>query len=164
MTSLRRFLVEKPLQASKLCFVVGVLAVGLAGVFGLVPDRGLDALLLVPFASFALAAVVAGETLFAVYRVVRADDPPTARLAARPGYTVVRAVEAVAAVLVMGGIVGTLAALPDEPPPGPGVIGLLFVFAGLGLLVLVASLVRTTTEYVYYRRDRRGDAGAGSPA
>lgn len=148
---------------SKFCFVVGVLAVGLVGVFGLVPGRGLDALLLVPFASFALALVVAGETLLAAYRVVRDEDTLTARLAARPAYTVVRAVEALAAVLAVGGIVGLLATLPDEPPPGPGVIGLLFVFAGLGLLVLVASLVRTTTEYVYYRRGDGGEPAVGSP-
>ena len=159
----RRFPAEKPLQASKFLLVVGVLTVGLVGVFGLVPGRGLDALLLVPFAGFALALVVAGETLLAAYRVVRADDPPTARLAARPGYTAARAVETVAAVLTVGGIVGILAALPDEPPPGPGAIGLLFVFAGLGLLVLVASLVRTAAEYVYYRRESRGEPAVGSP-
>jgi hypothetical protein len=164
VTSSRRFLAEKPLQVSKFCFVVGVLAVGLVGFFGLVPGRGLDALLLVPFASFALAVVVAGEALLAAYRVVRADDPPTARLAARPGYTVVRAVEAVVAVLAVGGVVGTLAALPDEPMPGPGAIGLLFAFAALGLLVLVASLVRTAAEYVYYRREPGGEPAAGSPA
>lgn len=162
MPSSRQFLAEKPLQVSKFLFVVGVLTVGIFGIFGLVPGRGLDALLLVPFASFALAVVVAGETLVTAYRVARADDSPTARLAARPGYTVVRAVEAVVAVLAVGGIVGTLAVLPDEPMPGPGAIGLLFAFAALGLLVLVASLVRTTTEYVYYRRDRGGIPAAGS--
>jgi hypothetical protein len=160
----RQFLAEKPLQASKFCFVVAVLAVGLVGVSGVVPGRGLDTLLLVPVASFALALVVAGETLVAAYRVARADDPPTAQLAARPGYTVVRAFEAVAAALVVGGIAGTLATLPDEPIPGPGAIGLLFAFVALGLLVLVASLVRTTTEYVYYRRESGGEPAVGSPA
>ena len=164
MTTPRQFLVEKPLQAAKFLLVVLVLVLGLLGFYRIAPGRQLDALLLVPVASFALALVVAGETLVAAYRVARAEDPPTARLAARPAYTVVRAVEAAAAVLATGGIVGIIATLPDEPPPGPGVIGLLFVFGGLGLLVLVASLVRTTTEYVYYRRDRRGDASAGSPA
>jgi hypothetical protein len=159
----RRFFAENPLQAAKFLLVAGVLVFGLVGFFGLVPGRGFDALLLVPFASFALAVVVAGETLVAAYRVVRADSPPTARLAARPGYTVVRAVEAVAAVLVVGGIVGAFAALPDEPMPGPGAIGLLFAFVALGLLVLVASLVRTATEYVYYRRETGGEPVVGSP-
>lgn len=163
MTSSRRFLAEKPLQAIKFLLVALVLAVGLVGVFGLVPGRGLDALLLVPFASFALAVVVLGETLVAAYRVARGDDPPTARLAARPAYTAVRAVEAVAAVLVVGGIVGAFAVLPDEPPPGPGAVGLLFAFVALGLLVLVASLVRTAAEYVYYRRGSGGDPTVGSP-
>ncbi len=163
MTTPRRFLVEKPLQAAKFILVVLVLVLGLLGFYRVVPGRQLDALLLVPVASFALAVVVAGETLVATYRVARADDPPTARLAARPTYTVVRAVEAAAAVLVVGGIVGAFAALPDEPPPGPGVIGLLFVFGGLGLLVLVASLVRTTTEYVYYRRETGREPSVGSP-
>lgn len=163
VTPSRRFLAEKPLQAVKFLVVVGVLAVGLIGVFGLVPGRGLEALLLAPFASFALAVVVVGETLVAAYRVARADDSPTVRLAARPGYTVVRAVEAVAAVLVVGGIVGAFAALPDDPMPGPGAIGLLFAFVALGLLVLVASLVRTTVEYVYYRRETGGEPTVGTP-
>ena len=164
MTSPRQFLVEKPLQAIKSLLVVLVLVFGLLGFSRVVPGRQLDALLLVPVAGFALALVVTGETLVAAYRVARAEDPPTARLAARPAYTVVRAVEAGAAVLAVGGIVGIITTLPDEPPPGPGAIGLLFVFGALGLLVLVASLVRTAVEYVYYRRSRTGDAGAGSPA
>jgi hypothetical protein len=46
--------------------------------------------------------------------------------------------------------------------PGPGAIGLLFAFAALGLLVLVASLVRTAAEYVYYRREDEGEQAVSS--
>jgi len=156
---LRDFIAAKSLQACKLAVLVGTLAFGLVGFFRIVPGQQLGALLLAPFVGVVLALVVVAETLVAGYRAARADESPSAGLAARPVYTVVRALEVVAAVLAAGGIVGTVATLPDEPIPGPGAIGLLFVFAGLGLLVLVASLVRTLVEYYYYRRDR----AAGRP-
>ena len=78
-------------------------------------------------------------------------------------FLVEKPLQAIKFPLVVGGIVGTLAALPDEPMPGPGAIGLLFVFAALGLLVLVASLVRTTTAYVHYRRGDGGEPAVGGP-
>lgn len=157
---LRHFLATKPLKACKLAAIVGTLAFGLAGFFRIIPGQQLAALLLVPVVGVVLALVVTAEALVAGYRAAHADEPPTARLATRPAYTVVRAVEAVVAVLAAGGIVGTVATLPDEPIPGPGAIGLLFVFVGLGLAVLATSLLRTLTEcYYYYRRDR----AAGRP-
>ena len=151
---LRDFLAAKPLQTSKLAVIVGVLVFGLVGYFRVIPGQQLGALLLVPFVSILLALVIVGETLVASYRVARADDPLSSRLTARPAYAVVRILEAVIALLAAGGIVVAILTLPDEPMPGPGAIGLLFVFAALGLLVLVTSLGRTLVEYYYYRRNR----------
>jgi hypothetical protein len=143
----RPFLAARPLQASKLAVVAGVLVFGTLGFVRIVPDQQLTALLAVPFAGFVLALVVLGETLVAAARAVGADGPVTQWIAARPIYAVVRAVETVAALVAVGGIVGTIAMVPDGPMAGPGAIGLLFIVGGFGLLVLVASLVRTVTEW-----------------
>lgn len=156
---LRDFLAAKPLQACKLVAIAGVLVYGLGGFFRVVPGHQLGALLVVPFVSVALALVITAETLVAGYRVARAPDSPTARLTGRPVYAVARAAEAVVGVLAAGGIVVTLTTLLDEPIPGPGAIGLLFVLVGLGLAVLVTSLLRTLVAFHCYRRDR----AAGRP-
>lgn len=68
-------------------------------------------------------------------------------------YTAVGTGEAVIAILAAGVVVATIGTLPDEPMAGPGAIGLLFSGVVLGLLILGASLVRTITEYYYYRRN-----------
>lgn len=152
------FLAAKPLQAGKLAAIVGVLAFGLLGFFRIIPGEQLSAMLAAPFVSLCLALVVVAETLVAGYRAVRADDSPTTRLRARPGYAVVRAVEAPVAILATAGVVGTIMAVPDGPMAGPGAIGLLFIVVGFGLLILGASLVRTLAEYYYYRRGRPAEA------
>lgn len=150
----RQFLVAKPLQACKLAAVLGILVFSGLGFFRILPGQQLRVLLLVAFLGPVLALVVLAETLFAGYRVARSDDPPTDRLAARPAYTAVRAVEVVVTVLAAGTFVVLIGTLPDEPMAGPGAIGLLFVGVGLGLLALVAILARTLAEYVLHRRDR----------
>jgi len=143
---LQQFPADRPLQASKLAAVLAVLLFGTLGVSGALPDQQLTALLLVPFAGFALALVVVGEGLFAAYRVATTDPPATTRIAARPAYAAVRVIEVVAALLAIGGIAGTIASVPEEPLPGPGAIGLLFVTVAFGLLVLGATLIRTAVE------------------
>ena len=148
---LRQFLARKPLQASKLAAVLAVLLFGTLGFFRVVPDRQLTALLAVPFVGFALALVVLGEALVAGSRLVSTDAPATARIDDRPVYTTVRVIEVVAALLTIGGIAGTIASVPESPLPGPGAIGLLFITAGFGLLVLGATLVRTSVEYYVVR-------------
>lgn len=147
----RQFFAAKPLQASKLAAVLGTLVFAIVGFFRIVPDQQLAALLLVTFLGPALAIVVAAETLLAGYRAARADGPATARLNARPAYTVVRAGEAIIAVLAAGAFAAVIGTLPDEPIPAPAGVGLLLLGFGLGLLVLVASLVRTLAEYYFHR-------------
>lgn len=148
------FLEAKPLQAIKLGVVAGALVFGIAGFVGLIPGQQLPALLLVTFLGPVLAFVIVAETLYAGYRAARADESARACLAARPPYTIGRAVEAVVAVLATGGFVALLGSLPDEPMPAPAGVGLLLVGVGLGLLTLVASLGRTLGEHYLYRRDR----------
>ncbi|SEF98147.1 hypothetical protein [Halobellus limi] len=149
---LRQFPARKPLQASKLAAVLAVLLFGTLGFFRLVPDRQLTALLVVPFAGFALALVVLGEVLVAGFRLVSADAPASDRIDDRPVYTTVRVIEAVAALVAVVGVAGTIASVPSDPPPGPGAIGLLFVAGGFGLLVLGATLVRTAVECYHTAR------------
>lgn len=147
----RQFVRSKPLQALKLGSVVVLLAYGIAGSVGLL-ERGLDALLLVAFVPVLLAPVVAGEALLAAARRVRADDP-VARIAARPGYVTVRAIELVVAVVAPATFAVLIVRIGDEVA-GPGAIGLLLYGAALGAAALGAVLLRTLVEYVSYRRDR----------
>jgi hypothetical protein len=152
---IRRFLAAKPLQACKLVAVVCILAVATLGFFRILPGQQLRVLLLVAFLGPVLALVVLAEALVAGYRTLRSEDDesPTDRLAARPAYTAVRAVEVVVPLLAGGAFAVLIATLPDEPMSGPGAIGLLFVGVGLGLLALVSILVRTLAEYVLHRRN-----------
>ncbi|MFC6615293.1 hypothetical protein ACFQAS_10075 [Halopenitus salinus] len=151
---IRRFLAAKPLQACKLVAVVCILAIATLGFFRILPGQQLRVLLLVAFLGPVLALVVLAEALVAGYRTLRSeDDSPTDRLAARPAYTVVRAVEVVVPLLAGGAFAVLIATLSDEPMSGPGAIGLLFVGVGLGLLALVSILVRTLAEYVLHRRN-----------
>jgi len=148
------FYSAKPLQAAKLVAVAGTLGFGVLGAYRVLPDQQLAALLTVPVVSLALALVVTAETLVAGYRLVRAGPAASDRLAARPAYTLVRGVEAVAAAFTVGGTVVVIERVPDGPMAGPGAMGLLFVVVGLGLAVMGGSLLRTLTEYYYHRRAR----------
>lgn len=147
-----QFARAKPLQALKLGAVIVLTVFGTAGSIGLLPRRGLDALLLLAFVPMLLAAVVAGEALLAAYRLARADEP-AGRLTARPTYTAVRTIEVVLTVGAPGTFYLLIVEVGDEVA-GPGAIGLLFIGVTLGLLALGAVLLRTLVEYVYYRRNR----------
>lgn len=147
-----RFAHDKPLQALKLGAVIAVLVFGIAVFFGLLAGRGLDGLLLLAFFPMVLAVVVAGEVLLAGFRLARTEDP-SALLAARPVYTVIRAIEVVVTVGAPATFYVLVVRIGGEVA-GPGAVGLLFIGIGLGLLACGAVLVRTLAEYYYHRRDR----------
>lgn len=149
-----RFVTAKPLQAGKLVGILGALGFAVVGLVGIVPDQQSRVLLLVAFLGPVLTLVILVEALVAGYRAARAPEPATDRLTARPAYTAVRTGEFLVAGLTAGTLVGSIATLPGEPVPELGAMGLLFVGVLLGLLVLVASLVRTLAEYYYHRRSR----------
>ncbi len=142
---------SEPLQAAKLVGTVVTLVLVTARFVGLLPGQSVGSLFLVPLFALALVFVVASETLLAGYRALRSDGTLSDRLRNRPVYALVRAGEAGFAVLAAGAFVIIVWSLPDGPMAGPGAIGLLFVMVGLGLLVVVGSLVRTLTEYYYAR-------------
>lgn len=146
------FIRDKPLQALKLGAVLGVLGIGIAGFAGLLGGRGLDGLLYLAFFPMVLLLVITGETLLAVYRLVRTDDPMV-RLTNRPRYTAVRAIEAIVTISAPG-IFYLLIVERGGEVVGPGAIGLLFIGVALGLLAFVAVLLRTLLEYYYHHRDR----------
>ncbi|TKX78622.1 hypothetical protein EXE53_20200 [Halorubrum sp. SD626R] len=151
----RSFPLSRPLQAGKTVVTLGTLGFGGLGFARLVPDQQLTALLLVSFVGLCLALVVAVETLLAAVRVRRADEPMGDRLSADPAYTGARLLEAAVAILATVGFVAVFAVVSGGQMAGPGAVGLLFVFSGLGVTVLVTSLVRTLTEYVRHRRRGR---------
>lgn len=146
------FIRNRPLQALKLGSVLGILAFGLAGFTGLLGGRGLDVLLYLTFFPMVLSLVVAGEALLAGSRLSRTDDS-IARLAHRPRYTPVRAIEVIVTVAAPGTFYLLIVEIGGEVA-GPGAIGLLFIGIALGLLAFAAVLLRTLVEYYYHRRDR----------
>ncbi|MFB6118038.1 hypothetical protein [Halosegnis sp.] len=152
---------RKPLQAAKLCGIGLAVVLGVAGFFRLIDARGLTdvpllgdgqflALVGVPAVAGLLVAVVALETVVAGYRTLTAAPPRWHRLTERPGYVLVRGLEAAAAagcVLFGAAAVPALGA-PDTPAPiGVGLLLGLFV-AGLGLLA--ASFVRAGAELLVF--------------
>lgn len=148
------FVLAKPLQACKLVAIIATLFFAGGAVYGIVPNHGLTGFFLVVLLSVGLALTVFAETVVAGYRSLTADASLADQLSARSPYTVVRAIEAVSAIIWASSLGITIAMLPDEPPSGPGAIGLLFIITGIGLVVLGGSLVRTLVEYYLYRRDR----------
>jgi hypothetical protein len=151
-----QFARARPLQAAKLAAVVVTLLFSVGLFFELVPSGSITSLFAAPVLALALALVVAAETAVAGYRTLRADERVTDRLASRPVYSVVRAIEVVAAVVAVGAFTLVVASIPPGPMAGPGAIGLMFVVVGLGLLVLGGCLVRTLAEFYYYRRGAGG--------
>lgn len=159
------FVRAKPLQALKLTAVIGVLAFAVAGFVGVLPGRELTGLLYLAFFPAILAVVVGAEALLAGYRLARADDP-AARLTARRGYTAVRAVELVGAIVAPGTFYALIVQIGGEVA-GPGAIGLLFIGSGLGLVAYGSVLLRTLAEYYYHRkrsRPSRAEKRGGSVA
>ena len=147
----RQYIRAKPLQACKLIGTVATLVFS-AGVFsGLVSDPDVITLFLIPVLALGLALAIAAETLIVGYRSLRIGGPQKDWLADRPLYNIVRAAEVFLAILSVGIFTFIIATLPDGPMAGPGAIGLWFIMVGLGLLILGGSLVRTLTEYYYYR-------------
>lgn len=144
------FIRDKPLQALKVTAVMGVLAFGLVSFVGVLPGQELTGLLFLAFFPILLAVVVGGEALLAGYRLARTAEP-AARLTARPGYTAIRAIEVVVAV-VAPGIFYVLIVQFGGDVAGPGAFGLLFIGIGLGLLTYGSVLLRTLGEYYYHRK------------
>lgn len=147
-----QYLRAKPLQASKLPIIIVSLLFTTASIFGFVGGRGLDALLFLVVLSFSFVVVITAATVYAGYQCIHATGSLADQLAKRPVYNIVRAIEVSTAAISMGAFVAIIVSLPDGPMAGPGAIGLLFIIAGLGLLILTGSLIRTISEYYYYYR------------
>lgn len=148
-----QFIRAKPVQACKLVAIVVTLLFAAGGVFGVIPNQGLNSLFLSILVGLGLALVITVETLLAGYRSIDTDDSPTDQVANRPMYRVVRAIEVVSVLVSAGGFIVLIGMLPEGQMAGPGAIGLLFIITGLALLVLVGSLIRTVTEYYNYRQN-----------
>ena len=146
------FIHAKPLQAIKLGAVLGIFGLGIAGVAGLLPERGLNSLLILAFFPMVLALVVGAEALLAGCRLARADDPES-RLRSHPFYTAIRVFEVVVTIGAPG-IFYVLIVEVGSEVAGPGAIGLLLYGVGLGLLGFGAVILRTVLEYYNYRRNR----------
>lgn len=144
------FIRAKPLQTLKLTAVVSALTFAFASIVGILPAQDLGSLLYLAFFPMILAVVVGAEALLAGYRLAQADDP-AARLTARRGYTVVRAIELVVTVAAPGIFYVLIVQIGGEVA-GPGAIGLLFIGIALGLVAYAAVLLRTLTEYYSHRK------------
>lgn len=143
----------KPVQASKLGVIVATLLFAMAGVYGVLPGQALTGLILVVFLSFVLAVVITGETILAGYRLIGTSRSLTEVLGDRPMYTIVRAIEVACTILWAAGFAYLISTIPEGPMSGPGAIGLLFMMAGIGLLILGGGLIRSLSEYYFYREN-----------
>ncbi|GGO02103.1 hypothetical protein [Haloarcula pellucida] len=154
---LRQFHRAKPLQAAKLTAIVLTLLYSTGVYLRIVPSERITTLFLVPLMALALALTVVGEALYAGYRAARTDGHLTATLTADLGYTIVRAVELGTAVAAVAGVAAVVASIPAGPMSGPGAIGLFLVLVGLGVLVLLAGLLRSLAELYRHRQGARSD-------
>ena len=146
-----QFARSTPLQACKLLASAAALLVLLLVGSGAVPVRSITVLLYVPVVALAVAVGVIAETALAGYRAVRAERPLRERVADRPLYAVVRAVESTLAFLAVGAVGSLPAVLPDGPMSGPGALGLFYGLLAVASVLLVGVLVRTGVEYGQYR-------------
>lgn len=146
------FIHAKPLQALKLGSVLGLLGFGIAGVAGLLPNEGLDGLLILAFFPMILALVVGAEALLAGYRLARADNLES-QVRRRPLYAAIRVFEVVATIGAPSSFYVLIVEVGSEVA-GPGAIGLLFYGVGLGLLAFGAVVLRTVVEYYDHRQNR----------
>ena len=147
-----QFVTARPLQAGKLAATVVTILFGVAGISGILPNQGLTSLFLVVLLSIGLAIVVTGETLLVGYRVIATGRSLTDQFDEGELYPITRAIEVASGIVWAGGFVYLVSIIPEGPMAGPGAIGLLFMMAGISLVILGGSLLRTLSEYYYYRR------------
>lgn len=157
MIMFRTFVVEKPLQASKLTAISIALILSIGGFLriiqpsNLITDPGLAdgqllALVLTPLVSLLLVCVICIETIHTGIRMLQSDLSIRQTLTARPGYALLRLIEAGVAFIGLGLIVIGLRTYVTEPMPAPAGIGLLLAFMAIGLAILIASLLRGLIE------------------
>lgn len=152
---------RKPLQAGKFLVIVLSLVLGIGGFVGLIDlpalvdgrflgDGQLLALVLVPLVSLGLVFLVFVEVLVSGYRALRADESVTERIAGRPGYLLLRGLEAAIAIVGVIVIVTALPVLFAESTPAPAGVGIMLLLMAVGLGILCTSLVRASAELFVY--------------
>lgn len=151
---IRDFLRAEPLQAGKLAAIVLTLLFAVGATYGYIPGQGFIGLFLVVLLSFALAFVIAVETVLTGYRSIRTTDSLLVQVADRPAYAVVRAIEVASVVVWAGGFMYLISTIPEGPMAGPGAIGLLFMMVGVALVNLGGSLLRTLAELFFHHRSQ----------
>lgn len=150
---------RNPLQAGKLGGILGTLVVSLAGAGRVIDAEPFisDAILadgrflvvvLVPVLGVGLVGVVALETLAAGYRWLRADASIVDGIANRPGYALVRGVEAAVAVAGVAVLTALLVTLVVASVPAPAGVAMMLLLLAVGIAIVCASCVRTTVELV----------------
>ncbi len=154
---------ENPLQAGKFVGILLALAMGVAGFFRIIDAQGLLgnpllgdgqflALITIPLVSLGLVCLVFVETLVTTYRVLRSDAAISEQITDRVGYILLRSVEAGIAVIGVI-IIGTaLPVLFAESTPAPAGVGAMLLLFGVGIGILLASLVRSSAELFVYGR------------
>lgn len=151
----RQYFEARPLQAGKLLAILAILVFSIGAIIGLVPGVEITSLFLVPVLSIALAILIIAETVLAGYRSLRTDRSVTDWVADKPVYATIRAVEVLAVGLSGGAFVYVIDSIPNGPMSGPGAIGLFFIVLGIAAVILGASLLRSLSEFYYYRQTTR---------
>lgn len=162
ISALQDAIVESPLQGTKFVVILLSLVFGAAGFFRLVDaaqvlegplfgDTQFLALILLPLIGIVLAVVVFVETLVTGYRVVRSNDSLGEQIEGRPGYVLLRGIEAAVAVVGVAIIVTAIPPLVAESTPAPAGVGIMLLLMAIGVAILIASLVRSGAELFVYR-------------
>lgn len=154
---------RKPLQASKFAAVLLSIVLGVAGFLRLIDARALLgdsllgdgqflALVLIPLVSLGLVVLVFVETLVGVYQVVRSDVAVADRVAARPGYVLLRGAEAIVAVVGVTVVAAAVPPLFADTTPAPAGVGIMLLLLLVGFGILFTSFVRAALELGFYAR------------
>lgn len=152
---------HKPLQTAKFVGILLSVILGFGGFFRIINatalfgksflgDGQLLAIILLPLIGLGLACIVFLETLVTGYRSFRSADTFRKQINNRPGYILVRGVEATIAVVGVTVIVTAVPRLVADSTPSPAGVGIMLLLMVIGLGIMGASLVRTTAELVVY--------------
>lgn len=158
---LRNFAADNPLQASKLALITLTLVFAVGGFLRIIQlptlldgpglgDPQLLALLVTPLVSIALVFIVCVETLYTGIQTLRTDRTVLGALTEKPGYALLRLIEAGVGIIGLALFVIGLRTFVSDPMPAPAGVGLLLAFMAIALTILVISLIRVMVELYRY--------------
>lgn len=152
-----------PLQVGKFIAVTLTLVLGAVGFFRLLDagavlgnsplaDSQFLTLILLPLSSLVLVCVVVLETVVAVSRAFTSERSLGEQATERPGYLVVRGLEAGVAVAGLGLMLLLVPVLFADTTTAPAGVGALLGLLVVGVGIQLVSFARSLAELIYFGR------------